>query len=132
MTENKELVKIEDTNSTSWEAAINSECCYAPTVNIYETNDEYILTADMPGLGKDDVRIKVEDGSLTIMGRVQYKEQMKRKYVLNESEIGNYYRKFNISNSIDETKIEAKMENGQLTINLPKHERVKPKIIEIK
>lgn len=132
MTENKELVKIEDTNSTSWEAAICSECSYAPNVNIYETNDEYVLTADMPGLGKEDVRIKIEDGSLTIMGRVQYKEMMSRKYVLNESEIGNYYRKFNVSNSIDETKIQAKMENGQLIINLPKHERVKPKIIEIK
>jgi len=132
MTENKELVKVEDTNSTSWEASIGNECCFAPAVNIYETTDEYILTADLPGLGKEDVRIKVEEGSLVIMGKIKYKELMNRKYVLNESEIGNYYRKFNISDSIDETKIEAKMENGQLSVSLPKHERVKPKIIEIK
>jgi HSP20 family protein len=132
MTENKELVKVENNDSSSWEAAIGGECCYAPSVNIYESADEYVLTADMPGLGKEDVRIKVENGSLTIMGKVKFKEMMNRKYILNESELGNYYRKFNISDSIDETKIEAKMENGQLTISLPKHERVKPKIIEIK
>jgi Molecular chaperone (small heat shock protein) len=132
MTESNELIKVENAESGSWEDTMTNECCFAPTVNIFETNDEYILTADMPGLSKEDVRIKTEEGSLVIMGKVKYKELLNRKYILNESEIGNYYRKFNISDSIDDAKIEAKMENGQLTITLPKHERVKPKIIEIK
>ena len=55
-----------------------------------------------------------------------------RKYILNENEIGNYYRKFRISNSVDETKIEARFENGQLIVKLPKHDRIKPRTIDIK
>ena len=101
-------------------------------MNIYETADDYMLTADMPGLNKEDVKINIEDGSLVIFGKIKFKEMMDKRYILNESAIGNYYRKFNISDSIDDTRIEAKMENGQLNIRLPKHERVKPKIIEIK
>jgi len=132
MTDNKDLVKVEETNSQAWEKALENECCYAPTVSIYETVDEYVLVADMPGLSREDVRIRTENDSLVIIGRIKYNEMMNRKYVLNESEIGNYYRKFKISDSIDDSRIEAKMENGQLTIHLPKHERVKPKIIEIK
>jgi len=132
MTDSKEMVKVENANSQQWEDSLNNECCIAPTVNIYETTDEYLLVADMPGLSKDDVRIKLEDGSLVIIGKVNYKDLVNRKYILNETEIGNYYRRFNISDSIDESKIVARMESGQLTITLPKHERVKPKIIEIR
>jgi HSP20 family protein len=132
MDDNKELVKVEENGSQSWEKSIGNECCYAPAVNIYETADDYMLTADMPGLNKEDVKINIEDGSLVIFGKIKFKEMMDKRYILNESAIGNYYRKFNISDSIDDTRIEAKMENGQLNIRLPKHERVKPKIIEIK
>ena len=131
MTEDKEILKVENTESEWWDEVIGGDCCFAPAVNIFETTENYVLIADMPGLTKDDVRIKTEEGSLIIMGKVKYKELTERKYVLNESELGNYYRKFKISDSIDDTKIDAKMENGQLIVTLPKHERVKPKIIEI-
>jgi HSP20 family protein len=86
----------------------------------------------MPGVKKEDVKIKLEDGNLVIMGRIDYDETVNKKYVLQETVLGNYYRRFKISDSIDETKIDAKLENGILNIKLPKHERVKPKTIEIK
>jgi len=100
--------------------------------DIYETEDEFVLTANMPGVSTDNIQVKLEDTSLAIFGRINFSEAIKRNYILNENEIGNYYRKFNISNSIDENRIEAKFENGQLVVKLPKHDRVKPRTISIR
>jgi HSP20 family protein len=67
------------------------------------------------------------------MGRLdRYDELKNMKYIVKETEFGNYYRKFNLTDSIDDTKIEAEMKNGVLTVVLPKHERIKPKTITIK
>lgn len=130
MTENKEMVEVKD--KKNWDEALESEPWAAPLVDIYETADEYYLNANMPGVSKENVKIKLEEGFLVVMGRVNFDEAKNRKYVLNEIEEGNYYRRFKISDSIDEQKIDAKLENGVLTVKLPKHERVKPKSIEIK
>ena len=130
MTDNKEMVEIKD--KKSWDEALENEPWVAPLVDIYETADEYYLTANIPGVSKENVKIKLEEGFLVIMGRVNVDETKNRKYVLNEIEEGNYYRRFKISESIDEQKIDAKLENGILSVKLPKHERVKPKSIEIK
>ena len=130
MTDNKEMVEIKD--KKSWDEALENEPWVAPLVDIYETADEYYLTANIPGVSKENVKIKLEEGFLVIMGRVNVDEAKNRKYVLNEIEEGNYYRRFKISESIDEQKTDAKLENGVLTVKLPKHERVKPKSIEIK
>ena len=93
--------------------------------------ENFFLVASMPGVNKDNVKVKLEDGSLVMMGKINYEEASNRKYVLQENEVGNYYRKFNVSDSIDSNRIDAKFENGQLTLTLPKHERIKPKNIEI-
>src|SRR5690554_4190655 len=130
MTDNKEVVSVKQ--NQDWEKILETEAVVAPLVDIYETDDDFILSASMPGVAKDDVQLKLEENSLSIFGKVNYDELSKRKYILNENEIGNYYRKFNISNSIDESKIEARFENGQLVVKLPKHNRIKPRTIEIK
>ena len=130
MTENKEAVVVK--TKKSWDEALEKESWIAPQVDIYETADDYYLTAQMPGVSKDNVKIKLEDGHLVIMGRITFDEVMNRKYVLKETEIGNFHRRFKISESIDEQKIDAKLENGILNVQLPKHERVKPKTIAIK
>ncbi len=128
----KDVVKLEDTKVNSWEEALEKECWVAPVVDIYETTEYYILVANMPGVTKENVKIKMEDGNLIVIGKADYDTLLSRNYVLNESQIGNFYRKFQISDSIDDSKIEAKLEYGQLIVNLPKHERAKPKNIEIK
>lgn len=130
MTEEKNLVKVDD--KSSWETALENENWVAPVVNIYETEDDFLMNAFMPGVKRDKVKIKLEDGSLAIMGRIDYEGALNRKYVLREMEIGNFYRKFKISDSIDVEKINASFEEGQLLIKLPKHERVKLRNIEIK
>ena len=130
MTENKEVVTVNE--EQSWEQALENESWVAPLVDIYETEDDFYLTAVMPGVEKKDVKIKMEEGNLILMGRINYNETINRKYVLKESETGNYYRKFKISDSVDDSKIDASFENGILNVKLPKHERIKPKNIEIK
>lgn len=130
MTDNREMVEVKD--KKSWDEALENEPWVAPLVDIYETADEYYLNANMPGVSKENVKIKLEEGFLVVMGRVNFNESKDRKYVLNEIEEGNYYRRFKISDSIDEQKIDAKLENGVLSVKLPKHERLKPKSIEIK
>lgn len=131
MVQNKELVKVEESKVKSWEEALEKQSWFAPLVDIYETENDYVLIANMPGVSKDNVKIKLEEGNLVIMGRVNYEDMINRQYVLNESELGNYYRKFKLSDSIDESKIEAKFENGQLSVMLTKHDRVKPRTIDI-
>lgn len=130
MTQNKEAVEVK--TSRSWDEALEKESWVAPLIDISETADDYFLTAFMPGVSKENVKIKLEDGNLVLMGRIDYDSALNKKYVLKETETGNYYRRFKIADSIDESKIDAKLENGILNVKLPKHERVKPKTIEIK
>lgn len=130
MTDNKQMFDIQTTKS--WEEALENESWIAPIVDIYETEDDYFLTAQMPGVSKEHIKIKLEDGSLILMGRIDFKTIQNRKYILKEIESGNFFRRFKISNGIDESKIDAKFDNGILNVKLPKHERVKPKTIEIK
>lgn len=128
---NNEVLKVEE-DKQSWESILDSESCYAPLVDIYETNDEFVLSADMPGVKKEDVNLKIEDGSMMLFGKINYNEALNRKYLLKEKEIGHFFRKFKISETIDESKISAQFENGQLMVVLPKHERIKPRTIYIK
>ncbi len=130
MAETKEYTKVEESNS--WEYALENESWIAPLVDIYETDDDYVLIANMPGVNREDVKIKLEDGDLIIMGRKRSTEDENRRYLMKEIDSSNYYRKFKLSESVDDDKIDASMEKGRLKIHLPKVERVKPKTIEIK
>lgn len=116
----------------NWDEALENESWIAPVVDIYENEDNYFLVANMPGVKKENIKIKLEEGSLVLMGKINYEEEVNRKYVMKESESGNYFRRFKIDESIDGEKIDAQFESGQLIVTLPKHERVKPKTIEIK
>ena len=126
----KALTTVEE--KRNWEEALERESWAAPMVDIYETNDDYYLMANMPGVSKEDVKVKLEDGDLVIMGRVNFLGELRRKYLMKEIDTSNYFRKFKLSDSVDKDKIDAKLENGRLHVFLPKVERVKPKNIEIK
>lgn len=128
MTDIKEKI---DVNENADQDNFINEINYAPRVNIYENQDDFVLTANIPGVSKENVKLKVEDGFLTISGKINFEDAINKKYILNEAEIGNYFRKFKISGNIDETKIVAKYENGQLIVSLPKHDRIKPRTINI-
>jgi len=130
MLENNQALVVKETNS--WDEALKNEKWVTPSVDIYETEDEFVLLANMPGVSRENVKIKLEDESLVLMGRINFEEAKDRKYILNETRIGNFYRKFKISDSVDRDRVDAKLENGKMVVTLPKHERVKPRSIEIK
>ena len=131
MNYSKEIISVEETNNQSIDELIRTENYVTPLVDIFEMPDEFVLTANMPGISRKNIQVKVDDKSLILFGRIDYIESVNKKFILNENEIGNYYRQFNISDTIDETKIEAKYDNGQLVVNLPKHDKAKLRTINI-
>jgi len=131
MSENKEIIAVKALNNNSIDEILRRENNVIPSTDIYENSDEYILVAKLPGVSRSQIQVKVIDESLIVFGKINYHELVSREYILNESEIGNYFRKFKISDSIDKTKISAKYDNGELIINLPKSEAAKPRIIDI-
>lgn len=126
----KEEEKVQTINS--WDLALQNESWITPAVDIYEDKDNFYFTANMPGVSKENTKIKIENNNLIIMGRIDYSGAANKTYIMKESETANFYRTFRISEGIDSTKLEAKFENGQLMITLPKHEWVKPRVIDIK
>jgi HSP20 family molecular chaperone IbpA len=131
MNENKEIISVEETSIQSIDDLLRTENYITPLVDIFEMPDEFVLTANMPGISRKGIQVKVDDKSLVLFGKIDYTEAVNKKYILNENEIGNYYRQFNISDTIDETKIEAKYDNGRLVVKLPKHDKAKLRTINI-
>lgn len=102
---------------------------FTPRVDIWETEKELTLVADIPGVEPSGLEIDLRDGTLTIVGKVTPEEE--RRYILKEFGVGNYYRQFTLSEVIDQEKISALVKNGVLTLTLPKVERAKPRKIQV-
>lgn len=101
----------------------------APEVDIRETKDAYILEADMPGVGKEDLEVMIEGNELTLTGRrrpAPSGEVLHREVGAND-----YRRTFLLDPVIDTTKIRAQIDQGLLTVHLPKAEQVKPRRIAV-
>jgi HSP20 family protein len=104
---------------------------YVPDVDIYETQDSLLLWADMPGVDENSIEIQVADNVLSVEGRVTLAEYDSLAPVYTEYNVGNYARRFSLSNQIDVEHIKARMTNGVLELILPKAERAKPKRITV-
>jgi HSP20 family protein len=102
----------------------------APEVNIFETNDGYVLEAEMPGVNKEGLEITLEGNEITILGHRQ-QENFKGEPLFRESHVADYRRVFELDPAIDAGKVSAKMDQGVLTLTLPKSEAVKPRKIKI-
>lgn len=104
---------------------------YVPDVDIYETQDSLWLWADMPGVDENSLEVHVADGALSIDGKVALQEYDSLSPIYTEYNVGNYARRFSLSNEIDVEHIKARMINGVLELELPKAERAKPKRIAV-
>jgi HSP20 family protein len=102
----------------------------SPEVNIFETKEGYTLEAEMPGVDKAGLEITLEGNELTILGRRE-PETVQANVLYRESRPVDYRRVFELDPAIDSAKIRARMEQGILTLELPKAERVKPRKIAI-
>ena len=104
-----------------------------PAVDLYQTDDEVVVKASLPGLKAEDVQITVTGEMLTLKGEFKQKEDVKEKaYHLREQRYGIFERTFALPTEVVSDKAKAEFENGILTITLPKAEEVKPKMIAVK
>ena len=104
---------------------------YVPTADIFETEDALTVVLEMPGVEKDKVDIKIEEGVLEIAGHIDFENYAEMEPLYTEYNVGHYTRRFRLSSKIDQAKISAAMADGVLTLKLPKAEEAKPRKIEI-
>src|SRR5215469_5445672 len=105
---------------------------WTPLADITEDDKEYLIKAELPEMKKEDVKVTVENGVLTVSGERKFeKEEKKKKYHRVERGYGTFMRSFTLPDDADGNKIKAEFKNGLLTVHLPKTEHAKPKQIEI-
>jgi HSP20 family protein len=105
---------------------------FTPSVDIFETDRELTLLADLPGVKAENLTIDLRENTLTLTGEVEPFESANEKDILIEYETGKYYRQFSLSNVIDQSKINANLTDGVLRLTLPKIEEAKPRKIEVR
>ena len=105
---------------------------WAPAVDIYETDNDIVLKAELPGVDPKDVEVRVEDNTLYLKGERKHEKEVKEQnYHRVERSYGSFARSFSLPNSINADKVKAEYKDGLLTLTLPKREEAKPKTIKI-
>lgn len=106
---------------------------WAPVVDIAEDDKEYVVKAELPELKREDVKVTVENGELTISGERKFeKEEKNKRYHRVERSYGSFVRSFTLPEAVRGDKVNAEFKDGLLTVHLPKDENAKPKSIEVK
>ncbi len=105
---------------------------FTPAVDIFETDKEITLLADMPGVKAGNLSIDLRENALTLDGDVKSPEGADEADVIREYRTGKYYRQFTLSQVIDQAKIDAELKDGVLRLRLPKVEAAKPRQIKVK
>jgi HSP20 family protein len=126
------IEKNETQSAQSQCCAVEPERQYVrPAVNIFETADGYVLEAEMPGVNKDGLTVNLEGNLLTLEGRRSAQEIPGADQLYRETREADFRRSFELDPAIDSAKISAKLEQGLLTLTLPKAEAVKPRKITV-
>jgi HSP20 family protein len=106
---------------------------WTPLADITEDEREYLIKAELPEMKKEDVKVTVENGVLTISGERKFEtEEKKKKYHRVERGYGTFMRSFTLPDDADFNRVNAQFKNGLLTVHVPKSEQAKPKEIEVK
>ena len=106
---------------------------WVPAVDVQETAKSFVFTAELPGLGKDDIEITLEENLLTLSGARELDEKAEDEtYHRIERVYGKFSRSFTLPSQVDNTLVEASFKDGLLTIEVPKSEQAQPRKIEIK
>jgi HSP20 family molecular chaperone IbpA len=131
MADMKDLQVREKREVTSPAEQTRPGLVFTPAVDIFETDREITLLADMPGVRPDDISIDLKEGVLTLSGEVKPWESSEETDVLVEFEIGQFYRQFTLSEVIDQGKIGASFNDGVLRLVMPKAEKAVPRKISV-
>lgn len=131
MSDSKELKVKEKQELSSPAEHTKPGPVFTPAVDIFETEKEITLLADMPGVAPGNLSIDLRDDTLTLTGEIDPFEGPDEEDILIEYEVGKFFRQFTLSEVIDQEKIEAKLNDGVLRLNLPKVEKAKPRKITV-
>lgn len=123
---------FEDTVSGQSESRELSGSSWTPAVDIYETEHEIVLSAEVPGIDEKDIEIKLEDNTLTLRGERKFeKETQEENFHRIERAYGSFFRSFSLPHYIEQAKIKAEHEHGVLKVVLPKKSESKPRKVTI-
>lgn len=125
------IEKREETEAAPTEQTRNWRV-YRPNVDILEGREELTVLADMPGVNRDSIDIRFENGMLTIHGKVAPRHDAQKGFLLREYGVGDFFREFRVSEAVNAEGISAEYRNGVLTLHLPKVEAAKPRKISVK
>jgi len=131
MAENQELQVREKREVDTSREATKPTRAFVPSADIYESENTLTVVLEMPGVSKENVEVNVDDGVLTVEGRIEFSKYERLQPVYSEYNVGPYRRSFQISNQIDHSKIAAQMRDGIMTLELPKVETAKPRRIQV-
>ena len=131
-TESKALEAREKAEVTTPAEDTRPGLTFTPPVDIFETDEGLTLLADLPGVKAEDLMIDLREGVMSLSGDAQPPEGPDEVDVLREYQTGKYHRKFNLSDVIDQSKIEAELKDGVLRLNVPKIEAAAPRKIAVK
>jgi len=105
---------------------------WAPTVDITETDSAYLIKGEIPGVNKEDVKVTIEDGMITMRGeRKQEKEEKNKKFHRIERSYGSFLRSFRVPDDVDEAAVKAEFKDGMINVTLPKSGKSKAKSINV-
>jgi HSP20 family protein len=123
---------FEDTVGGQSEGRELASSSWTPAVDIYETEHEIVLSAEVPGIDEKDIEIKLEDNTLTLRGERKFeKETQEENFHRIERAYGSFYRSFSLPHYVDQEKIKAEHEHGILKVVLPKKDETKPRKVTI-
>jgi HSP20 family molecular chaperone IbpA len=131
-TQSKELKVREKQEVTGPAEQTTTGLVFTPAVDIFETEKEITLLADMPGVKADDLTIDLRENTLTLSADIAPVDDSEEEKILVEYETGRYFRQFTLGELINQENIDAKLNDGVLRLTLPKVERATPKKITVK
>ncbi|XOZ32668.1 Hsp20/alpha crystallin family protein [Halomonadaceae bacterium KBTZ08] len=129
---NRQLANRNPAQSSNGNREILQKTDWAPAVDITENKDAFVITAELPGIRKEDVKVSVQDGVLTIQGERSFEnaEDDERRHRV-ERFYGHFSRSFTLPENVDDENIKANYHDGVLELTLTKQEKAKPRAIEV-
>jgi HSP20 family molecular chaperone IbpA len=131
MAESQELQVQQKREVDRAEESTRPTRAFMPSADIFETEEALSVVLEMPGVSRDNVDINVEDGVLTVEGRIDFGKYEGLRPLYSEYNVGPYRRSFRLSGQVDQAKIFAEMQDGVISLTLPKAEKAKPRRIKV-
>lgn len=131
MSEAQELAVREKQELSSKEETTTPGRTYVPSADIYETDEALTVVMEMPGVERKDVEVSLENDVLRVQGRIDFAKYDGMEPVYTEYNVGHYARSFRLSSKIDQEAIAAQVQDGVLTLTLPKAKELQPRKIPI-